>query len=497
MEKLKKNNDYLVKTNKFAIIAMAAVSTVIILAAIVQVIRGARGIDFAAVVTGICMGTVLLSNYKYRKDKSSTHISWVICIGFQVIYSITLLTSSVQTSFAFVFTVSVLLILYRNTLLTIAQAVLTEINILIFALLQFKAGDTSEIPVILACSFTFIPIIIFVSQSIKNINNELEETLEAVNVQTDTLKDMISEVHSVSNSVQISSNELKEIVHEFSETTSTTYRSIEEISSGATQTAREIEEETLLINSIKGKIDEASNATEKVKDNSLDTEVAIVNGMKIVNVLSKKSELISSKNNEVNSIMKALEEKSSNIAVIIKVITDIAEQTNLLALNAAIEAARAGEAGQGFAVVADEIKNLADESKSNSNRIHSILLELQKDTTISVERVEELLKETNEQQKLVNDTDKAFNDIKNNMQVVKEEIEDVSNKMRDVLGDSEKILESITSVSAIAEETMANSEETITISQNNIEKMSVLENISSTINNKLNELEKYFASLKS
>jgi methyl-accepting chemotaxis protein len=54
----------------------------------------------------------------------------------------------------------------------------------------------------------------------------------------------------------------------------------------------------------------------------------------------------------------------------------IARQTRLLSLNAAIEAARAGEAGKGFAVVAGEVKNLADETRTATDQIGTIIKEL-------------------------------------------------------------------------------------------------------------------------
>ena len=67
-------------------------------------------------------------------------------------------------------------------------------------------------------------------------------------------------------------------------------------------------------------------------------------------------------NQSLGELTKAMDEinnSSTKISKVIKLIDEIAFQTNILALNAAVEAARAGEAGMGFAVVAEEVRNLS------------------------------------------------------------------------------------------------------------------------------------------
>jgi methyl-accepting chemotaxis protein len=75
--------------------------------------------------------------------------------------------------------------------------------------------------------------------------------------------------------------------------------------------------------------------------------------------------------------VKELELVSRRIDKIVDAITTVSIQTNMLAVNGSIEAARAGEFGKGFVVVATDIRNLAQDSAENADRIKDLVKAVQ------------------------------------------------------------------------------------------------------------------------
>src|SRR5262249_42928780 len=84
--------------------------------------------------------------------------------------------------------------------------------------------------------------------------------------------------------------------------------------------------------------------------------------------------------------------RTQAIGDIISTVNDLAEQSHLLALNAAIEAAAAGEHGRSFSVIASEVRNLADQSRSATSQVRSLLGDVQKGINTSVMLTEEAVK---------------------------------------------------------------------------------------------------------
>ncbi len=166
--------------------------------------------------------------------------------------------------------------------------------------------------------------------------------------------------------------------------------SSEELSSVSQQigiTADETTKQTQLVSAASTEVDQnvqtVAAGAEEMSASIKEISRSATNAMKVAH---QAVELSAS----TSQTMSRLEESSTEIGKIIKVITSIAQQTNLLALNATIEAARAGEAGKGFAVVATEVKELARQTARATEDIGRKVDSIQGETQAAVKAINQV-----------------------------------------------------------------------------------------------------------
>lgn len=231
-------------------------------------------------------------------------------------------------------------------------------------------------------------------------------------------------------------------IHEASDQVASGSRQVSDgsqaLSQGSTEQASSIQELTASISEIAGQTKETAVKAGEVYE--------LANGAK---------EAGSKGNDQMRDMLNSMEEinqASSNIQKIIKVIDDIAFQTNILALNAAVEAARAGQHGKGFAVVAEEVRSLAARSAEAARE--------------TADLIEGSISKVQTGTKIANETAKSLKDIADGAVLSTAKISEIaaaSNEQATAIAQVNKGIEQIAQVvqsnSATAEQSAAASEE--------------------------------------
>lgn len=174
--------------------------------------------------------------------------------------------------------------------------------------------------------------------------------------------------------------------------------SMHEITLNIESTANEIQNQSQKCQDIEQNTLNAKTQTDTMVQASGKALEEVALGAESMDKLHNHAKAVKQDNEETVKYVEALNERAKAVQNILSTIASISTQTHLLALNASIEAARAGEAGKGFAVVADEIGHLSSQTKSATDDIEAILVELGEDVkqvTASINQSVETVEEQN------------------------------------------------------------------------------------------------------
>ena len=210
----------------------------------------------------------------------------------------------------------------------------------------------------------------------------------------------------------------------------------------------------------------ALNESVKLINQSIDSVITSTNEGTDASARIEESILDLQETSENNNVkIEKLNAGSVKIEEIVHTIRRIADETNILALNASIEAARAGEAGRGLAVVASEVSKLADQSKTSTNSIATLIREIRGyiDSVVvsSKENNEKLIEGVS----VVQESKATFGAISTEVQMVVSQITDITKMVEQIYEKIETLQTNFSDIVEKSDNTMNNIESVKQISE--------------------------------
>lgn len=257
------------------------------------------------------------------------------------------------------------------------------------------------------------------------------------------LTDTVSAIRLATSELEQVSEEFEKIFDSMEHVSGSTNAAVEEIIGNTEVQAEKVRNISEMTDSIASVIEQIYQNMANLKQSAETALQCNDNASGIMKELIQISKESSRAMDEVSEQTRKTNESAQEIRQVTEIIAGISSQTNLLALNASIEAARAGENGKGFAVVAEQIRELADQSRESTEKIHKIVSDLIGNSNISVETAGTVSEAFNRQNDKIKETETIFGTLNEELGKVGSIIEEVSGKVSELEGHKNVIADAV------------------------------------------------------
>lgn len=429
----------------------------------------------------------------YVKFKNGLVYTRFVGIAFSIAYFAMVLMAA--TSAPFPYMIPFLLVftfaMDRNTLL-IPGIVFIITNVIKVAITFASAADPND--VMEGCMIEVI-ITILISvvtlRGLKLLNIFFDSSIEEIAGAAEKTETIAAKIVEVAEGVGEHTAVMAESLDQILGYTNTVNDSMEHIVAGTSSTADAIMSQTVQTQEIQDVIDETHENAQKIVAITEDTKVALSEGTKAIMSLFDQVDYSINASKEMQRVSMELQGKTEEVRGITDIILGISSQTNLLALNASIEAARAGESGKGFAVVADEIRNLAEQTRRETENITNLIEDLSRNAKEVTERVEDNVESSNKENESAKMASAKFEEITQKIAALSSEIADINDRVNTLRTSNNQIVDSVNTLSATSEQISASSQEASDVSANSLAMLTEFADAMHKLVDEINKLHQY------
>lgn len=481
------------KVNNFLTIGMTVFYLIVLLNVYMAYQSGIRSVGYTGMMFVLVAIIVLINWIVYTRKPSSDKLKILALAGLCVIdFFITFAFESQYLKYMVLIPFIGVILYYREKVVIGFSIVMCIINTIstVNHIIQAQLTGADRIESVM-CLITIIFLLGTASYTTYIGHRFNHDTLYNLQDERAAQNEMMENVLNTASRVRTEALKASEVVDSLDSSTDVVNTAVSEISQSTLSTAENIQEQTIMTQTIQNAIDKTIECSDHMVEVAAASSKAVAENLEVMSNIRQQSKTIADTNKDVAEAMGRLQEKTEQVRNIADVIFNISSQTNLLALNASIESARAGEAGKGFAVVADQIRNLAEETRKETENIAKILEELNINASEAKQAVDNSATATDYQDQLIESASAGFENINDNANKLTEDIKEVERMLADLSTSNGNIVNSVAQLSASTEEVTASSQQAQEISEQNKEEADRAKNALDNVIEISHELDRY------
>ena len=417
----------------------------------------------------------------------------LVASTYSVVYLLMLTMGSSSTPYPYLIPFLIVFVLAMDQFaIRVSTVIFALANIIRVAeTLAASADPTSDMEYVMVEVIISVLVIVAVIRGYKLLTQFFEESIEEISTALDKNQAISSKITEVAEDVLVQAEDISQALETIQDSTALMSESMSSIMQGTQGTAEAITNQTMQTQDIQNIIDQTSTQAESVVRINEDTADALSEGIQVMDSLFTEVEKAKKASDEMQQAAMDLIANTDAVSGITNIILSISSQTNLLALNASIEAARAGEAGRGFAVVADEIRNLAEQTRKETENITQIIGIL----TDNANKVSQCVKissdSANQESEYASNAANQFSVIETKLAELSKAVQDINKQIAALGVANNEIVDSVSTLSATSEEISASTAEASTTSEKNVEMVQKFRASMDGILEQMLELQKY------